>query len=272
MTNFTLTKLPAYKPAWRPRPASVPRGGVAFRNEAGRTQVLVSHAALEAICQATQSSARDEAIGFLAGRVFEDAGGFWTLVHMAYECQTAKRSRVTVQTSFQDLAELEAWYATDAMPFDRCGWWHSHCDLGADSYSDTDYGNQQRCCPREWQVGLLVVMEGSDMQLRCYRGPHSEPIDQLIPLTADSGASLLRIEKPTAPGRSRGHAAGLSDYLRGVGRTVRQAAALLSRLALFAARRLLWATSAGFRSFWVTLVAETTPPRSLTSRDTDRGV
>ncbi|TWT95386.1 hypothetical protein Pla108_35340 [Botrimarina colliarenosi] len=261
MPTLSLTASPPYQPAWRNRPSQPPSTMVAYCDVDDRPTVFVAGAVLDAIAAATSEWAPDEAIGFLAGRVFEDQWGYWTLVLGSTDCKHAKRSRVTVETIDRDLLELDAWYSRDALGLDRIGWWHSHYELGVSHYSGVDLKNQALWCEKPWQVGLLVVVEDGETAIRCYQGPDSVAIGSLHPHTEATCevVSLADAVELTAPSQRPSLRRRLVGAIRRAERIALQAACITMVAAGGAARRFVLAVGAGVYSFGVTLVTGHAP-------------
>lgn len=185
---------PMYAPAYRQRPASDQAGLLAFEAD-GTPCVYIRREAVDRVVEHCHRHGPNEAIGFLAGRVFQDDDGYWTLVETALCCDHARRSPSSVETTEQDQDELDQWRRDAGLVYDRLGWWHSHYELRLASYSSVDRRNQDLWCPSDWQVGLLVIVDDGIARLRFYRGPKSEP---LTPLRRADGAP-----EPKPPKRLR---------------------------------------------------------------------
>ncbi|CAN0368600.1 unnamed protein product, partial [Ectocarpus sp. 4 AP-2014] len=105
--------------------------------------VFVRNAVLDQIIAHCHHEGPNEAIGFLAGRVFRDDRGIWVVVSDVRCCEHARRTRVTVATTDRDEQELDEWRQGDGLALDRLGWWHSHYELRFAHYSGVDLENQR---------------------------------------------------------------------------------------------------------------------------------
>lgn len=186
MATLTLAPASRNEPLYRPRPAESSPGLVTYETHDGTPVVFVRLGVLERVIAHSHDKSPNETIGFLMGRSFRDEQGVWTLVEAVWCCEHASCSRVSVQTSEIDEQQLDAWRQSDALAYDKMGWWHSHYELRVPQYSGVDRDNQQMWCPLACQVGLLVLVDRGVPRVRCYRGPDSEP---LAPLRHEDGSA-----------------------------------------------------------------------------------
>jgi len=186
MSTITLTAKPVSEPTYRRRPEEDAPEFITYQPSGETPTVFVRRAVIERIVDHTHQNGPDEAIGFLAGRVYQDDDGLWVVVSDAWCCGHARASRTTVETTDRDQEELDAWRQGAGLALDRLGWWHSHYELRFHHYSGVDRENQKLWSPRPWQVGLLVLVDDGVARVRCYRGPES---DSLTPLRRTDGAA-----------------------------------------------------------------------------------
>lgn len=183
MPTLTINRRTLNTPTYRTRPQTELEGFVRYADNDLPITAYVADEVLKKIVAGTEEVAPNEAIGFLAGRAFEDAEGIWILVQLAHVCDHAIRTKVTVNTSEKDLTLVNEWINGEALSMDRLGWWHSHYELRYSSYSCVDRSNQEIWCSLEWQVGLLVLVDNGKVRVRCYQGPQSNSIGELHPVT-----------------------------------------------------------------------------------------
>lgn len=180
MPELTLKQNVVYAPAFRQRPVRTPDKHVAFEQASGTVTAYIAHKVIKKVTQGTFAAAPNEAIGFLAGRAFEDREGIWILVEEAFVCDHADRTSTYVEASEQDHIELSEWFQQKGLGMDRLGWWHSHYELNFGVYSGVDRDNQSIWCSCDWQIGLLVLVDQGKVRLRCYQGPESTQLGGML--------------------------------------------------------------------------------------------
>jgi len=166
---FAIQRLDRPAPPFRSR--KNPLAG-RWESWAGEGTVFVRRQALDGIRWAAERASPEETLGLLAGRVFRDDGGLYTLVVGARQALRARQSRRAVFADPLCMRELRRRLLAAYPAAQLVGWWHTHPGIGT-HYSGVDRETQS-AFREAWQIGIVHdPTRGGPESFGVYRGPKS---------------------------------------------------------------------------------------------------
>jgi len=147
---------------------------VCYMSERSSFEVYIARAALEKIYEQAESAKPDEIVGLLAGRIWQDVSGPFTVVLAAeiasYQYVEASPSRVKI--SGAGVNDVRQRIETTHWAMEVIGWYHSHPVYLA-HYSSVDEAEQATWTDPNY-IGIVVSCLPGEERFGVYRGPQGE--------------------------------------------------------------------------------------------------